>query len=142
MRFVPIKTKEHLDLQALHRVRERWVMRRTAVMNQIRSLLLERGRTMPKGRSHVDALLPRILEDAELPLSDSFRVLLTQLKVELDQLTGRVEQVDTVIQQTAKDNESCQRLTEIPGVGPVPATALRWEMPVTFDIHAIPPSRN
>ena len=123
MRFVPIKTDERLDLQALHRVRERWVMRRTSVVNQIRSLLLERGLTMPKGRSHVDALLPRILEDAELPLSDSFRVLLTQLKVELDQLTRRVEQVDTVIQQTAKDNESCQRLTEIPRVGPVTATA-------------------
>ncbi len=48
MRFVPIKTEEQLDLQALHRVRERWVMRRTAVVNQIRSLLLERGLPLPK----------------------------------------------------------------------------------------------
>ena len=124
MRFVPIKTDEQLDLQALHRVRERWVMRRTAAVNQIRSLLLERGLTMPKGRSHVDALLPRLLEDATLKLSFSFRVLLAQLRVELDQLTGRIEQMDTVIQQTAKENEDCQRLTEIPGVGPVTATAL------------------
>src|SRR5580698_5253020 len=124
MRFVPIKTDEQLDLQALHRVRERWVMRRTAAVNQIRSLLLERGLTMPRGRSHVDALLPRILEDAELKLSFSFRVLLAQLRVELDQLTGRIAQMDTVIQQTAKENEACQRLTEIPGVGPVTATAL------------------
>jgi transposase len=69
MRFVPIKTEEQLDLQALHRVRERWVMRRTAVVNQIRSLLLERGLTLPKGRSHVGQMLPRILEDAELKLS-------------------------------------------------------------------------
>ena len=66
MRFVPIKTEEQLDLQALHRVRERWVMRRTAVVNQIRSLLLERGLTLPKGRSYLDEQLPRILEDAEL----------------------------------------------------------------------------
>ena len=66
MRFVPIKTEEQLDLQALHRVRERWVMRRTAVVNQIRSLLLERGLTLPEGRSHLDEQLPRILEDAEL----------------------------------------------------------------------------
>jgi len=43
MRFVPIKTEEQLDLQALHRVRERWVMRRTVVVNQIRSLLLKGG---------------------------------------------------------------------------------------------------
>jgi transposase len=124
MRFVPIKTEEQLDPQALHRVRERWVMRRTAVVNQIRSLLLERGLTMPKGRSHVDALLPRILEDAELNLSCSFRVRLAQLQVELNQLTGRIEQMDAVIQQMAKENEDCQRLTEIPGVGPVTATAL------------------
>ena len=90
MRFVPIKTEEQLDLQALHRVRERWVMRRTAVVNQIRSLLLERGLSLPKGRSHVDQQLPRILEDAELNLSDSFRVLLAQLKLELEQLAARL----------------------------------------------------
>ena len=124
MRFVPIKTEEQLDLQALHRVRERWVMRRTAVVNQIRSLLLERGLTLPKGRRYVDQQLPRILEDAELSLSGSFRVLLAQLKLELDQLGARIEEMDRVIQKTAKENEDCQRLTEIPGVGPVTATAL------------------
>jgi transposase len=124
MRFVPIKTEEQLDLQALHRVRERWVMRRTAVVNQVRSLLLERGLTVPKGRRHLDQALPRILEDAELNLSGVFRVLLAQLNLELEQLAGRIEQMDTVIQQEARDNEACQRLTTIPGVGPVTATAL------------------
>jgi transposase len=124
MRFVPIKTEEQLDLQALHRVRERWVMRRTAVVNQIRSLLLERGLTLPKGRSHLDEQLPRILEDAELNLSDSFRVLLAQLKLELGQLAARIEEMDRVIQKSARENEACQRLTEIPGIGPVTATAL------------------
>ena len=53
MRFVPIKTEDQLDLQSLHRVRERWVMRRTAVINQIRGLLLERGITLRKGRCYV-----------------------------------------------------------------------------------------
>ena len=124
MRFVPIKTEEQLDLQALHRVRERWVMRRTAVVNQIRSLLLERGLTLPQGRSHLDEQLRRILEDAELNLSDSFRVLLAQLKLELAQLAARIEEMDRVIQKTARENEACQRLTEIPGVRPVTATAL------------------
>ena len=124
MRFVPIKTEEQLDLQALHRVRERWVMRRTAVVNQIRSLLLERGLTLPKGRRYVDEQLPRILEDAELRLSGPFRVLLAQLQIELEQLIARAEDIDAVIQKTAQENEACQRLTEIPGVGPVTATAL------------------
>jgi hypothetical protein len=45
-----VKTDDHLDLQSLHRVREHWVMRRTAVINQIRGLLLERGITLRKGR--------------------------------------------------------------------------------------------
>jgi transposase len=93
------------------------VDRRTAVVNQIRSLLLDRGLTLPKGRSYLDQQLPRILEDAELNLSGSFRVLLAQLKLELEQLAGRIEQMDRVIQKTAKENEACQRLTEIPGVG-------------------------
>jgi transposase len=124
MRFVPIKTEEQLDLQALHRVRERWVMRRTAVVNQIRSLLLERGRTVPKGRRHLEQALPRILEDAELNLSGVFRVLLAQLKLELEHLAGRIAQIDAVLQHEARDNEVCQRLTTIPGVGPVTATDL------------------
>jgi transposase len=124
MRFVPIKTEEQLDLQAWHRVRERWVMRRTAVVNQIRSLLLERGLTLAKGRRHLEQALPRILEDAELKLSGMFRVLLAQLKLELEQLGTRIEEMDAVIQQEARENEACQRLTAIPGVGPVTATAL------------------
>jgi transposase len=124
MRFVPIKTEEQLDLQAVHRVRERWVMRRTAVVNQVRGLLLERGLTLPKGRSHVDHALPEILADTQSKLSDSFRVVLAQLKLELDQLTARIDEMDRVIRNTATEDEACQRLTTIPGIGPVTATAL------------------
>jgi transposase len=62
MRFVPIRSDDQLDLQSVHRVRERCVTRRTAVINQIRGLLLERGITVRKGRRHIEAALPRILE--------------------------------------------------------------------------------
>ena len=51
-------------------------------------------------------------------------MLLAQLKLELEQLAARIEPLDTVIQQEARENEACQRLTTIPGVGPVTATAL------------------
>ena len=124
MRFVPLKTEEQLDLQTVHRVGERWVMRRTAVVNQIRGLLPERGLTLPKGRSHVGRALPDILADPALRLAGSFRVLLGQMQLELEQLSARIEQMDAVIQETAKDNQACQRLTAIPGIGPVTATAL------------------
>src|ERR1700743_848931 len=82
MRFVPIKSDDQLDLQSLHRVRERWVVRRTAVVNQMRGLLLERGITIRKGRHHIEESLPRILEDADNKLSGALRVLLAQLQWE------------------------------------------------------------
>jgi transposase len=124
MRFVPIKSDDQLDLQSLHRVRERWVMRRTAVINQIRGLLLERGITLRKGRRYVEAALPGIIEDAGAKLSGALRLLLAQLKLELDQVALRIEEADTVIQKTAGENEACQRLVKIPGIGPVTATII------------------
>ena len=124
MRFVPIKTDEQLDMQSLHRVRERWIMRRTAVVNQIRGLLLERGITVRTGRCHLDAALPGILEDAATSLSGAVRFLLSQLKQELDQLAGHLEQAETLIQRAAQQSEACQRLDAIPGIGPLTATAL------------------
>jgi len=124
MRFVPIKSDDQLDMQSLHRVRERWVMRRTAVVNQIRGLLLERGITVRKGRCHLDAVLPGLLEDASINLWGTVRLLLAQLKLELDQLTIRLEEADVMIQKAAQESEVCRRLDAIPGIGPLMATAL------------------
>lgn len=124
MRFVPIKSDDQLDMQSLHRVRERWVMRRTAVVNQIRGLLLERGITLRQGRRHVDAALPGILENADSSLSGALRHLLAQLKLELEQLALRIGEADAAIQRSARENDACLRLVAIPGIGPVTATAL------------------
>jgi transposase len=76
-------------------------MRRTAVINQIRGLLLERGITVREGRCHLDAALPGILEDAATNLSGAVRLLLSQLKLELDQLVTRLEEADTLIKKIA-----------------------------------------
>ncbi len=124
MRFVPIKTDDQLDLQSLHRVRERWVIRRTATINQIRGLLLERGITVRTGRCHLEAALPRVLEDATTTLSGAGRLLLALLKLELDHLATRLEEADALIRKTAQESEVCRRLDAIPGIGPVTATAL------------------
>jgi transposase len=91
MRFVPVKSDDQLDLQSLHRARERWVMRRTAVVNQIRGLLLERGTTMRKGRRYVDKGLPGILAEGSSKLSGAVLVLLAELKQELEQLAEKVD---------------------------------------------------
>jgi transposase len=95
MRFVLVKSEEQLDLQSVHRVRERWVMRRTAVVNQIRGLLLERGITLRKGRRYVDAAMPGILADVSSKLSGSLLVLLTELKLKLAQLAEKIDRSDT-----------------------------------------------
>src|SRR5271154_2188717 len=123
MRFVPIKTDDQLDLQSLHRIRERWVKGRTAVINQIRGLLLERGITMRKGRKHLEASLPQILEDAENKLSGALCVLLHELRREMQYLDQQVEECDKLIERIAGELEQCRRLMAIPGIGPVIATA-------------------
>ena len=71
--------------------------RRTAVVNQIRSLLLERGITVRTGRCHLDEALPGILEDATLSLSGAVRLLLSQLKQEPEELARHLDQIDPVI---------------------------------------------
>ncbi len=124
MRFVPVKSDDQLDLQSLHRVRERWVMRRTAVVNQIRGLLLERGTTLRKGRRYVDEALPGILADVPSKLSGAVLVLLAELKQELEQLAEKIDRADKSIEKIARENEACRRLVAMPGVGPVTATAI------------------
>jgi len=84
-------------------------MRRTAVINQIRGLLLERGITSPKGRSHLEEGLPGILAEAHTRFSEFIFVLLAQLRIELDQLSIRIEEMDVLI---ARTSERARRLPE------------------------------
>jgi transposase len=76
MRFVPIKTEDQLDVQALHRVRERLVSRRTSVINQLRAFLLERGISFAKGPASLRRQMPEILENADEKLTTRMRRLL------------------------------------------------------------------
>jgi len=89
MRFVQIKTEEQLDVQAMHRVRDRLVQRRTALINEIRGFLLERGITFAASPIHLRKSLPVVIEDAEQNLSARLRWLLERMwqewkQVELD----------------------------------------------------------
>jgi transposase len=124
MRFVPVKTDEQLDLQALHRVRDRWVARRTAVMNQMRGFLLERGITMRKGPSHLAAQLQNIFGEGNCSFSGRTQGLLLELKHEWDELERRIEEASAELQRIAKQDDACSRLMEIPGIGPLVSTAL------------------
>ena len=79
MRFVPIKTDDQLDLQAIHRVRDRLIARRTAVINQLRAFLLERGMVFAKTPAKLRMAMPEILENAENDLTPLMRNLLELL---------------------------------------------------------------
>jgi transposase len=123
-RFVPLKTQDQLDLQAQHRVRDRLVSRRTAVINQIRAFLLERGITFRRGRKYLQQRMPLILEDAELNLTPLLRQLLDQLWQEWKALASQIETTSRQVERIADEDAACQRLQQIPGVGPLVATAM------------------
>jgi transposase len=123
MRFVPIKTDAQLDLQALHRMRDRLVQRRTALINQIRGFLLDRGITFPKGPANLRKQMPLIVEDADQNLTPRMRTLLDRLWVEWRQLEYDIEAASEDIEKICSDDRACRRLRLIPGVGPLVATA-------------------
>lgn len=123
MRFVPIKTVEQQDIQNLHCQRERIKKDRTALVNQVRGLLAEYGVVINKGVSAVRKALPEILEDAENGLTTISRELFAELLEELRDLDQRFKQCDRRIQSLNQDNEVCQRLDGILGIGPLIASA-------------------
>lgn len=124
MRFVPIKTDDQLDLQALHRVRQRLVRRRTALINQIRGFLLERGLVFAKRPANLRRHMPLVLEDADANLTPRLRRLLADLWEEWKQVQGDIASLDEEMEQISVTDAACQRLREIPGVGPLVATAM------------------
>ena len=124
MRFVPIKTEDQLDLQALHRVRERLVSRRTSVINQIRAFLLERGISFRKGPASLRRQMPEILENADERLTARMRRLLDFLWQEWKHLQLQIESLSEDLEKIANSDAACVRLQQIPGVGPLVATAV------------------
>ncbi len=124
MRFVPIKTVDQLDLQALHRVRDRLIARRTAVINQLRAFLLERGMTFAKTPAKLKVAMPEILENADANLTPRMRNLVSLLWNEWKDLEQQILSMNVEIEQIASSDPACQRLRQIPGVGPLVATAI------------------
>ena len=123
MRFVPIKTEDQLDLQALHRVRDRLVARRTSVINQIRAFLLERGISFRKGPASLRRQMPEILENADEKLSSRMRRLLDFLWQEWKGLQSQIESLNADLEHIASNNPACVRLQH-PGVGLLISTAV------------------
>jgi len=124
MRFVPSKSIEQQDVQALHRVRSRLIGARTALVNQIRGLLAEYGVVLAKCIGQVRRGLPGVIEDAQAELSVAGRQLFRSLYEHLADLDRRVTELDDAVQRLYRSNPVCQRVAAVEGVGPLVATAI------------------
>jgi transposase len=124
MRFVPRKTVEQQDLQALHRIRSRLIGSRTQIGNQIRGLLAEYGIVLPQHLTQVRSALPQLIDESETRLSDFAKRLFSSLYEELRALDQRILAMEMEIDQAFRQNALCQRIAEVEGIGPVTATAV------------------
>jgi transposase len=124
MRFVATKSAEQLDLQALHRVRERLVSQRTGVINQIRAFLLERGVAVRQGLRFLRAELPDILATRTEVLSPRMARVIEDLTGDWRRLDERIEGLSTEITAIAHQDAACNRLMTVPGVGPIISSAM------------------
>lgn len=121
---VPVKTVAQQDQQALHRVRQLRMKHRTALINQVRGLLAEYGITIAQGPGVLRKAIPELLEDADNGLSFGFRELLSDLYEDLKQLQANIDALTERIERQVRQDADGRRLLDVPGVGPITASAL------------------
>lgn len=124
MRFVELQSEEQLDVQTLHRVRDRLVGERTSLTNQIRSLLLERGHVVAQGHARLRRLLADLLDPGAGQLSPRMAFLLGDMRTRWDELDRHIAAFDAEFAAMARTDERARRLTSIPGIGALNAPAL------------------
>jgi transposase len=123
-RVVTIKTIEQQDIQLIHNIRQGLVGHRTALVNQIRGMLSERGIIMPQGVNKVRERLPLILEDAENNLTSIAREVFAEQYDNLCALDHTIKEQDRRISRLCNNNALSKRFLKVPGVGPMTATII------------------
>jgi transposase len=128
MRFVPVKSEQQQSGQMLHRSRQLLVRQRTMLSNAIRGHMAELGLIAAKGRNGTAELLKIIdtAEDDRIPAAARFslEVLARQYEV----ITAEIGAIEKRIHAWHRACEESRRLEEIPGIGPLVATALIAEV--------------
>jgi transposase len=122
--LVPKKSVEQQDIQALHRARQRMVNHRTAVVSQIRGLLLDRGFAFAKSITRARREIPNILANLDNELTAMARETIAELYDLFRDLDRRIAAFDKKIDAVFRSNDACQRIAKIKGVGPKTATAV------------------
>ena len=123
MRFVPVKTPEQQSVMMLHRVRLMLNRQRTQLSNAIRAHLSEFGIVAPIGRGGIDQLIRVIEDESDVRIPLDARACLRMLIAQLDVVKVQILENDRRILASARDTELGRRLMEIPGVGPLLASA-------------------
>lgn len=123
MRFVAVKTVEQQSLLMLHNARCGCVKTRTAKANEIRGELAEFGVVLPKGLVKLAQLLPEVIEDATNELPAPARLLLQRMYEQFKEVDKQVKQFDVEIAHASRANPASRRLEDVPGIGPVTASA-------------------
>jgi len=121
---VATKTLEQQDIQLIHREREHMMKERTATVNQIRGFLREYGVFIKVGISHVYEEIPFILEDASNELTFRARASIKRQYDRLKDIDKHIELLDKEIDEICKQNEACQRLLKLKGIGPKTASII------------------
>ena len=124
MRFVAINTEGQQDTQMLHRIRSRLVAERTALINQVRGLLGEYGIVFAQGPSQVRRGMSVLLGKEDPRLSGMAHELLADLNTQLRALDERIANYDARVKAACATDERSAKLAELPGIGPLTATAL------------------
>jgi transposase len=124
MRFGPIKELDQQDSQALHRVRERLMKARTALVNEVHGLLSEYGIVVPKGIAKFRQAVVGKLESEQAKLTPLSQELFWKLVEEFAALEAQLAYYQEKLDTLAATHPECQRLMTIPGIGPLTATAL------------------
>lgn len=124
MRFVPLKDIAQQDVQALHRVRERLIGERTALINEVHGLMHEYGIVLPKGVTKFRQAVVEKLESEKAKLTALSQEMFWKLVEEFVALEERLTYSQGQLDTLAVTHPECQRLMTVPGIGPVTATAL------------------
>jgi len=124
MRFVALKSEQQLDMQTLHRARDRAVGERTSLMNQLRAVLLERGVIVPQGRAKLRLRVTELLQQSPEQISSRIRLLIEDMLMRWQALDEWIAGFDGEFAAELKRDEAARRLTSIPGIGAFNATAL------------------
>lgn len=123
MRFVAVKTPEQQSVMMLHRVRLMLSRQRTQLSNAIRAHMSEFGVVAPVGRLGLERLLVIVADREDDCIPDDARICLEMLAAQLVVVKEQILENDRRIRASARETEVGRRLMEIPGVGPLLASA-------------------